>query len=62
MAQILMAWTRRSRVFHIAAGREHRTACGCATAYTTFWTVGDKAPEGRTLCSRCVRAQADAGR
>lgn len=62
MAEVMLAWTkRRSKVFHIAAGPEHRTACGCHIA-PPWWSVGAVTPDGRTLCSRCVAMQRDAGK
>lgn len=62
MAAIMKAWAKRGKVYHVAAGHGPRTACGIRIAAEMWWTVGEDVPAGRTLCSRCVAMQRDAGK
>lgn len=59
MSAILMAWAKRSKVYHLAAGRGTQTACGAEVWTHRGWGVGANPPDGRTLCSRCVNMQRD---
>lgn len=63
-SEVMLAWTRRGPVYHVAAGHKWRTACGAEiwparVGHSGWWITGTEAPTGRRLCRRCRQMAAD---